>query len=268
MPARAARGRRASARTRPRSLDPRPAPSRLHAALRPRPVARALQVDPSEFARRGGAELSGVRSAAAFTKAARESYRRGLALGLFDAVSAAKRERAERNRRRLSTARARVSSGEAWRQTASDEESDSDAAADDDESAAADARSTPADGERRSEQGKGERRTPAAAQAEHAACAPGDVELAEGESRARAALVKLERQQAASHALVAHSEKIFEQQLHAAGINKLSRARARQRSTVHRHLGAHFAEGRCDADKININQREIALKDIKDPGPL
>lgn len=240
-------------------------------------MAAKHALDPAEFERMGGALFSGLASKGAFTKAARESYSLGLAIGLIEGVRAAKRERAELQKRRLEKARAKVSAGQAWH-VSDDDGGDDD---DDDDDACGDAEGFASGG------GGGESGSAGAAES---ACTPPTVKkdeaageknfssprqaagdggpaaaatggkAAAGPKDAAAVLAKLERDEAASHQLIVHTEKVYDEELKKAGIKKLCKGAKRKASA---HLGNHFADGKRDAKQIDINQRGIDLKDIK-----
>ena len=159
-------------------------------------------------------------SKGAYTAAARESYKDGLARGLLEAVLASKAQKELEQQRRLEMARAKASTGEAWQNSDDDDDSNCD---DNDN----DARGDRCGGggsdyeDDTKNRGIADRMVGAGVNTEEA---NGDRVNGAGvkkESAAADAVVKMEREAKAATALVAHTEHIEKDFLKESGV-KLS----------------------------------------------
>ena len=217
-------------------------------------LSAAHQVPPDEYSAKRQCGLLAI-SKGAYTSAARESYRQGLARGLAEAVRASKQRKELEQQKRLEMARAKASRGEAW-QCSSDEDDD-----DDDGGGGG--------GGGGSEGGEGDEMEAVAVKTEAVAVktkAGGESSMAaeggEGSSvgavklemTAADAVVKLEREQKAATALVAHTANIAKAFLAEAGV-KLSHAKKTYTSAAFRTES--YEQGKKDAQEIDINQRSL-----------
>lgn len=256
-------------------------------------MTAAYKVAAAEWQQSGGFSATGHGSAAAYTQAKRRSYRTGLASGLRDAVHQEAKARKAGERQRLAGARAAaeqeaaaLSAGErgclllcaapaaegatpaaaplgapaaarkleppepahAFRLGEADEDSDADDA--ERTRVRADTLAWPRGGE---DTLGGPVAAPAAAPAPNEAAAPASAAGAQSASAA-AKLAELEKEAAASHALVVHSKNVGEDLLKAKGI-KLTQGRGYRQSRL---LSAAYADGVRDSKQINLNQRTLA----------
>jgi len=205
----------------------------------------AVPVDEYERKRRRG-EIAC--SKGAYTAAARESYRDGLARGLLDEVRAAKKSKDIALQQRLEMARAKASTGEAWM------ESDDD---DDDDVGCVEGGSG-----RHSDDGDNRDRMKLQCDADiklHAGGEGGGASSAVTDGgraalTAAEAVVRMERDQKTALTLTAHTEKVAETFLKEVGV-KLSHRKHAYTKCAWR--AASYEQGKEDSKNIDINQRAI-----------
>ena len=220
------------------------------------------QVPDGEYERQARAGRTAARSKGAYTQAARDCYRDGLARGLEEMVKKQLAESKRAEEQKLERARLSASAGEAWQSSGSDDDDGGGGGggggggaggggdSDDEEDGQGPGHGEEAGG------GCGGARTDEAAEAkkeedEKEEEPPKRAEAA-GES-AEAAVARLERKQSLQTALVMHTERIADQVLKEAGI-KVHKGPAYKRAEYHH---ASYQKGREDAKLIDLSQRAL-----------
>lgn len=238
----------------------------------------ALHVVPAqeyEVKRRRGEVVC---SKGAYTTAARESYKDGLARGLYDSVREDKARKELEQQRRLELARSKASRGEAWQ--SSDDDDDDDGGDDcirDDGGGGA-----PAGGNHASSRGDEEASEGEAVHSETADIneTKPELKLGGGDDAARAqdssveqkpqltksaadAVAKYEKEAANKSALVAHTESVAASFLKEAGVKLSNRKHTYTKSTWRKES---YEKGKIDSKEIDINQRSLKGAGEGEPG--
>ena len=239
-------------------------------------LAAAHTVPGEEFeAKRSRGEIRC--SKGAYTSAARESYKDGLARGLYDMVRRDKATKELEAQRRLELARSKASRGEAWQ--SSDDEDDDDeggggggggvvgggggGAGDSSDEGDADTKGRvtvedvvdddDACGSKDAMQGARQ----SGGGADSSSCADGGDEqkpVIGGGKTAADAVAKLEREAASKSALVAHTESVAASFLKEVGVKLSNRKHTYTKSTWRKES---YEKGQADAKEIDINQRSL-----------